>query len=301
VAPVQDGPEVRGAIFESKSGRQAILARVVIDATGDGDIFALAGAAFETDVVAPDAREEFEFVVSPNIHDRMTLSSRWGGVDMERYLAFRREHPSQYHALMARAKEHGVFDRPHVMPRSDVALFMAPKMSGYSCLDVEHLTAVEIEGRRRVRGMLDFYRRAMPGFERAWLIDTSPQIGTRHSRRLVGVTKMTREAWTTGRRHDDEIAISPPPNARYPDVSVPLGCLVPATLDGLLAAGRNLSSDPATHSFMREIPQCWALGQAAGVAGAVAVASGVRLRDVDVAEVQRQLAKQGAWLPSRGS
>ena len=123
------------------------------------------------------------------------------------------------------------------MPRNDVALFMAPKMSGYSCLDVEHLTAVEIEGRRRVRQMLDFYRREMPGFERAWLIDTSPQIGTRHSRRLMGVTRMTREAWTAGLRHDDEVGISPPPNARYPNVSIPLGCLVPAALDGLLAAG----------------------------------------------------------------
>ena len=299
VAAIQEDGQVRGAIFESKSGRQAILARVVIDATGDGDVFALAGAPYDTDTVAPDAREEFEFVVSPNIHDRMTLSSRWGGVDMERYLAFRRDQPEQYRAVMARAREQGVVDRPHVMPRSDVALFMAPKMSGYSCIDVEHLTAVEIEGRRRVRQMLEVYRREMPGFERAWLIDTSPQIGTRHSRRLVGVTRMARAEWTAGLRHGDEIAISPAPNARYPNVSVPLRCLVPASLDGLLAAGRNLSSDTATHSFMREIPQCWAMGQGAGVAAALAVAAGVRVRDVDVAEVQRQLVKQGAWLPAR--
>jgi hypothetical protein len=111
---------------------------------------------------------------------------------------------------------------------------------------------------------------------------------------------MTREAWTAGRRHADEVGISPPPNARYPNVSIPLGCLVPQALDGLLAAGRNLSSDPATHSFMREIPQCWAMGQAAGVAAAVAAGAAVRVRDVDVAEVQRQLVKQGVWLPPRG-
>jgi len=300
VASVQEGPEVRGVIFESKSGRQAILAPVVIDATGDGDVFALAGAPYETDVFPPDAKEEVEFVVRPNIHDRMTLSSRWGGVDMDRYLAFKRDHPVQYQALMARGKKQGVLDRPHVMPRDDVALFMGPKISGYSCLNIEHLTAVEIEGRHRVRRMLDFYRREIPGFERAWLIDTSPQIGTRHSRRLVGVTKMTREAWTTGRRHADEVAVSPSPNVRYPNVSIPLGCLVPAALDGLLAAGRNLSSDTATHSFMREIPQCWAMGQAAGVAAAVAVAARVRVREVNVTEVQRALEKQGVWLPPRG-
>jgi hypothetical protein len=297
VAAVQEGGEVKGAIFESKSGRQAILAKVVVDATGDGDVFALAGGRYETDTVPADAREEFEFVVPPNIHDRMTLSSRWGGVDMDRYLAFRNGEPDRYQAIMASARRHGVVDRPHAMPRNDVALFMAPKMSGYSCLDVEHLTAVEIEGRRRVRQLLDFYRREMPGFERAWLIDTSPQIGTRHSRRLEGVKRMTRDAWTAGLRHADEVGLSPSPNVRYPNVSIPLGCLVPTALDGLLAAGRNLSSDTATHSFMREIPQCWAMGQAAGVAAAVAVAAGVRVRDVDVIEVQRQLAKQGVWRP----
>jgi hypothetical protein len=246
VAPVQDGPEVRGVIFESKSGRQAILAAAVIDATGDGDVFALAGAAYDTDVFPPDSREEFEFVVAPNIHDRMTLSSRWGGVDMERYLAFRRDHPAQYHALMARAKEGGVVDRPHVMPRNDVALFMAPKMSGYSCLDVEHLTAVEIEGRRRVRQMLEFYRREMPGFERAWLIDTAAD---RHPPQppAGGCDEMTREAWTRGLRHDDGSAS----RRRMPAINViPLGCLVPGRSTAL-AAGRNLSSDTATHSFMR--------------------------------------------------
>ncbi len=300
VAPIQEDARVQGAIFESKSGRQAILAKVVIDATGDGDVFALAGAPYETDRVPADQREEHEFVVAPNIHDRMTLSSRWGGVDMERYLTFRREEPARHAAILLRGKEQGVVDRPHAMPQNDVALFMAPKMSGYSPIDVEDLTAVEIEGRRRVRRMLDFYRREMPGFERAWLIDTSPQIGTRHSRRLVGVTRMVREAWTAGVRHDDEIGISPPPNRRYPNVSIPLSCLVPAALDGLLAAGRNLSSDAATHSFMREIPQCWAMGQAAGVAAAVAVAAGERVREADLGEVRRQLVKQGVYLPDRG-
>ena len=72
---------------------------------------------------------------------------------------------------------------------------------------------------------------------------------------------------------------------------------MPAAVEGLLAAGRNLSSDTATHSFMREIPQCWAMGQAAGVAAAVSVSAGVRLRDVDVAEVRRELLKQGVYLP----
>jgi hypothetical protein len=295
-APIQEGSAIRGIIFESKSGRQAILARTVIDASGDGDIFAMAGAAFDSDTVPPDSGDDQEFVVPATIHNRMNISFRWGGVDMERYLSFRREHPEEYQALMQQGKEIGVVDRPHVMPRNDVALFMAPKLSGYSPLDVNDLTAVEIEGRRRMMLMLDFYRRHIPGFGQAWLLDTSPQIGTRHSRRLIGMKKMHKQEWTTGVLHDDEVGVSPAPNIRYPNVSIPLGCMIPPTLDHLLAAGRNLSSDSASHSFMREIPQCWALGQAAGVAAAVAVNAGVHVRDVDITEVRGQLRRQGVYL-----
>lgn len=296
VAPVQDGETVRGIIFESKSGRQAILADVVIDATGDGDIFAMAGAPFDMDTVPAQSEDDAEFVVPASIHNRMNISCRWGGVDMAHYLAFRRDQPEAYQALMERGKAMGIADRPHVMPRNDMTLFMAPKLAGYSPLNVEDLTALEIEGRRRMLQILDFYRRHMPGFAHAWLMDTSPQLGTRHSRRLVGVKKMNKTTWTTGILHPDEVGVSPSPNVRYPNVSIPLGCMIPSTLDGLLAAGRNLSSDSATHSFMREIPQCWALGQAAGVAAAVAVNAGTPVRRVDLTEVRQQLRKQGVHL-----
>jgi hypothetical protein len=107
---------------------------------------------------------------------------------------------------------------------------------------------------------------------------------------------MTRAAWATGQLHEDEIALSPPPHPRYPNVSIPFGCLVPASLDNLLAAGRNLSCDAVTHTFTREVPNCWAMGQAAGVAAAVAISAGVRVRDVDVRDVQRQLVKEGVAL-----
>jgi hypothetical protein len=297
VAAIQEGDAVHGVIFESKSGRQAILADVVIDATGDGDIFALAGAPFEMDTYHANApAEEVEFVIPATIHDRMNISCRWGGVDMERYRHFRREHAEAYQAIMEQGKAIGVVDRPHSMPRNEVALFMAPKLSGYSCLNVEDLTAVEIEGRRRMMRMLDFYRHNMPGFEHAWVMDTSPQLGTRHSRRLAGVKKMVRAEWSSGVVHQDEVGVSPSPNRRFPNVSVPLGCLVPVALNNLLAAGRNLSSDPASHSFMREVPQCWLMGQAAGVAAAVAANAGVRVRDVDIHDVRQQLVKQGVYL-----
>jgi hypothetical protein len=95
VAVIQEGHAVRGVIFESKSGRQALLADVVIDTTGDGGIFALAGAPFERDTYqanqANQDSEEVEFVIPVSIHDRMNISCRWGGVDIEHYRRFRRE------------------------------------------------------------------------------------------------------------------------------------------------------------------------------------------------------------------
>ncbi len=284
VAPVQEDKDIRGVVFESKAGRQAILAKVVIDATGDGDIFALASAEFDTDVVEED------------IHHMMNVAFLWDGTDIERYLAFRREHPDEFRAIMQRGREMGVHDRPHVMPRNDMALFMGPRLSGYSCIDIEDLSAVEIESRQRMMTMLDFYRRYMPGFEQARIMQTAPQMGVRHSRRLRGVTRMARDDWMTGKLYDDEIGLSPPPNPRHPNVSIPLGCMVPSSLDNLLAAGRNLSCDPVTHVFMREVPNSWAMGQAAGVAAATAISAGARVRDVNVRDVQGQLLKQGVSL-----
>ena len=286
VAPIQEANEIRGVIFESKSGRQALLTNVVIDATGDGDIFAMAKSPFEVD------EEE-------DISDfRMNVAFFLGGVDIERYLDFRRSSPEEFRQVTAIGSEMGLgMDaRPHVTPRNDVALFMGPKLKGYSAIDVEDLTEVELESRRRMMTILDFYKSNMPGFEDAWLLSTAPQMGTRHSRRLVGMKKVTREDWMAGKIQEDEIGISPPPNPRTPNVSIPLGCLVPADLDNLLAAGRNLSCDAAVHTFLRLIPQCWAMGQAAGVAAAVSIDSGVRVREVDVGEVRRQLFKQGVIL-----
>jgi 2-polyprenyl-6-methoxyphenol hydroxylase-like FAD-dependent oxidoreductase len=286
VAPVQEGNEVRGVIFESKEGRKALLAQVVIDATGDGDIFAMSGAPFEGDIEQDD------------IHHKINVAFMWGGVDMERYFDFRRQHQDEFRAITQRGSELGLSPDsvPHAMPRNDVALFMGPRLSGYSATNVNDLTEVEVESRRRMMTMLDFYRRNMPGFNDAWIMATAPQMGTRHSRRLAGVKKVVRDEWTAGKLHEDEIGISPPPNPRSPNVSIPLGCLIPVGVDNLLAAGRNLSCDAATHTFLRLIPQCWEMGQAAGVAATVAIQAGTRVRDVDVSEVRRQLVKQGVVL-----
>ena len=284
-APIVEGNQLRGALFEGKEGRQAILAKIVVDASGDGDLYAWAGAPFESDIDESD------------IHHCMNVAFMWAGVDMERWYAFKQQEPQAHAEFVRRGRELlGFLDRPYASWRSDVALWMGPRMSGYSPLNVEDLTTVEVESRKRMIEHLDYYRRNAPGFERAWVMLTAPQMGSRHSRRLGGARRMRNEEWKAGHQHDDEIGISPAPSPAFPNVSIPYGSLVPAQLDGILAAGRHLSCDPQTHTFMREIPQCWVTGQAAGVAAALAADRGVQPREVDVPTLQRELARQGVVL-----
>jgi hypothetical protein len=286
--PIVEGNRVRGVVFESKEGRQAIFADCVIDATGDGDLFSRAGARSESDIEQDD------------IHHCMNTAFLFGGVDMERFLEFRAEHPEQFSEFMRLGRERcGLFERAFVSWRNDVALFMGPRQSGYSGLDVDDLTTVDIRSHEAIRSMLAFYREHAPGFEGAFMMLSGPQIGVRHTRRLAGVTRVTRAQWPTALVHADEIGVTPSVNPKWPSISVPLGSLIPESLDGLLAPGRHVACDRNSHGFMREIPQCWLTGQAAGVAAAVAVTQAVEVRAVDVAAVQRRLRAQGALVRER--
>ncbi|MDO8767884.1 MAG: FAD-dependent oxidoreductase [Burkholderiaceae bacterium] len=283
--PIMDEGRVAGVTFESKEGRMAIRAKVVIDATGDGDIFARAGAAFVNDIEEAD------------VHHCMNTSWLFGGADMERWLAFRSGQPEQYSAFMASGREAcGLFDRPFVSWRNDVALFMGPRQSGYSALDVDDLTAVEVRSHRAMAAHLDFYKKHAPGFEDAYLMLSAPQIGVRHARRLTGMDSVLRSRWSDGVALPDEIGVTPAVSPKFPNISIPYGALVPERLDGLLACGRHVSCDRNSHGFMREIPQCWITGQAAGAAAALAVAQGVQPRAVNIASLQHALQQQGVYL-----
>jgi hypothetical protein len=277
---------VRGVIFESKEGRQAILADVVVDATGDGDIYARAGAAFEADID------------ETTIHHCVNVACLWCGVDMERWFRFKHEDQVGYAAFLEKGREHlGMIERPNAGWRNDVALFMGPRLSGYSALSIADLTAVEIESRRRMVAHLDYYRRCAPGFENAWIMLTAPQIGTRHARRLAGLKRISQPEWRAGGRQPDEIGVSPSMSPNWGNVSVPLGSLIARDFDNLLAAGRNISCDPQSHMFMREIPQCWLTGQAAGAAAALAAAAGRSAQDLPIEPLRAELKRQGAYLP----
>jgi hypothetical protein len=282
VATIVDGESVKGVIFESKQGRLALIAPVVIDCTGDGDVFAQAGASYDDDFDSESA------------HARLTTSFRFGNVDMRRYLDFWMLRRDEFSEVMQRASAQGIKLLAHPTPYDSVALFLTPKMSGYSALDVADLTAVEFVSRDMARDGLRFFREHVPGFERAWILDTASQIGTRHARRLVGAERITIEHWMADGSYADSIGLCPGMTPSFPTLEIPYRSLVPARLDGLLAAGRNLSADTRSHAALREIPECWAMGEAAGVAAVQALSDRVALRDVDIAAVQAQLARQGA-------
>jgi hypothetical protein len=283
--PIVENGQVKGVVFESKEGRMAIMARVVIDATGDGDMFARAGAAYDNDIEEAD------------VHHCMNTSWLFGGVDMKRWIDFKAGEPEKHAAFMQGGREQlGLFERPFVSWRNDVALFMGPRQSGYSALDVDDLTEVEVKSHRAMAAHLEYFRQHAPGFENAYMMQSAPQIGVRHARRLKGVGAVLRTQWPNGIALPDEVGVSPAVSPKFPNISIPYGALVPERLEGLLACGRHISCDKNSHGFMREIPQCWITGQAAGAAAALAVARNVQPRAVDVHELQAALLAQGVFL-----
>src|ERR1700733_3941837 len=135
-APIIEGNNVKGVIFESKEGRHAVLAKIVVDTTGDADLIARSGAQCESDIDASD------------IHHCMNTVFMLGGVDMERWLAFRRDEPEAFAAFMTLGRDRvKFFEKPFVSWRNDVALFLGPRLAGYSAVDVEDLTTVELRSR----------------------------------------------------------------------------------------------------------------------------------------------------------
>ena len=283
--PVVEDGVAKGVIFESKMGRHAVMAKVVVDTTGDGDMFARAGAEFETDIQSDDP------------HHSMNTAFALGHVDMDKWFEFRASNSEQYTEFLKRGREYcGFFQPPYASWSKDIALFLGPRQSGLSALDVDDMTEVEIRSHRLMQTHWEFFRANAPGFENSFMMQSANQLGVRHTRRMAGVAQIKRSDWSDGPGRADEVGLSPSVSQKYPLVPVPYGSLVPRRLDGMLAAGRHMSCDANSHGFMREIPQCWLTGQAAGVGAAVAANRGIQPRAADVAEIRAILREQGALL-----
>ena len=283
--PVMIDGRIDGVILQSKQGRHAVRARMVVDTTGDGDLFTQAGEAADNDVQ------------DGSIHHTMNTAWLFAGLDIPRWLRFRMSEKQAFSEFSQQARSRfNQFSLPMPAWRDDVAVFMGPRLSGFSAVDLEDLNQVEHLSRQRMQQHLEFYRQHAPGFEDAWIMLTGPQIGVRHSRRMRGRFPMTGADWRAGIRHADEIGISPSLAPKFASVSIPYRALVASGTRNLLAAGRHMATDAQTHTFMREIPQCWVTGQAAGAAAALAAADGSDAATVDIAALQAALLKQGAHL-----
>jgi hypothetical protein len=314
---VAENNEVKGVIIESKSGRQAILADLVIDCTGDGDVAVSAGAPWER---AP-AKDLLP----------MTLNIALGGIDPEKLKEYKRG--SLKLAEMFKKAEEVGFRSVQILPslpdRKGVARPLLPfgkmpaianvenwkkywqridetphaavgNIFGVDCSNVEDLTKAELATRKGILRAVDFMRKHVPGFENCYVSTSSPQIGIRESRRITGGYVLT---WNNdamkSRRHAD--AINQARVMGGPTFDIPYRCLVPRKIDGLLTAGRCISVDHelARGIAIRDEQQAMALGQASGTAAALAIKARVRPRDLDVPTLQDKLREQGLNLPKR--
>ena len=258
---IRDGDRLRGVVFQSKSGRFAILADVVIDTTGDGDIFASVGAPFELEKVLP------------------WLWFRMGGVtDVD--AAF----DAGAGCLRTVAAGQVLFPwgaTERIIRKIDAT-------------DPADLTLAEIECRKKVMEAVDELRRTHPHFKDAHICEIARDLGITESRRLIGEYVLRRE--DMNQPIDDAIAITGHWTKYGALYWIPYRSLLPKEFSNLLVAGRCISVDHRTHHATKEIPPCMATGEAAGTAAALAVQAGVSPKTIDVRVLQARLRDGGAIL-----
>jgi len=267
-----EGRRIKGVVCDTKSGPEAILGDVGIDTTGDLDVAAAAGA--------------------PHIGGAYMLTTvfRLGNVDCDAAERFEREQPKQFALLDKEVKRLIGGSWAHWWlrtPLPGVVWCNCPHMTGLDGLKVEDLTRAEVTGRQHIHQSVDFVRANVPGFERCVVIDVAPQTGVRQTRMLEGEYVITKEDLMARTRFADAVA-------RGRDYTTPYRALLPKQIDNLLVAGRHYSATSSAQKMSREIPPCMAMGEAAGVAAAMALDAGVSVRDVDVKRLQAKLRAQGA-------
>jgi hypothetical protein len=297
---VMEDQRITGLVVDGKSGLGQIRARVIVDTSGDADICFHAGVPFQRAGEDGPAQS-------------LTTTFRLGNVDVERALAVKRP---QLEALMKRANLSGQYRLPreegsvHITPLPGVVATNMTRVAQVDATDPVQLTRAEVEGRRQAQEYVRFLRTEIPGYERAYLINFSVQIGIRETRRVYGEYRLTREDVLAGRKFDDAIAQCGAPiedhhpgsNTRWEYIpggatyDIPYRCLLPLDSENLLIAGRCLSATHDAHASVRSMGQCMAMGQAAGTAAALAVATGQSPRQLSIKDLQARLLAGGVLL-----
>lgn len=335
-----EGGQVRGVRVANKSGLQSVFGKVVIDATGDGDVAASAGAEFQW------GRKGDE------LGQPMTMFFEMAGVDVASLRAYIAGHPDDFEwtsvlesprpipaefnqeyfvaqgfkTAVATARAAGELElgRDTVLLqstlRSGTIVFNSTRIGKLRGTDAEQLSQAEVVGRRQAMSLAAFAKKYLPGFANAYVSSTGGQIGVRESRHVLGEYLLTAEDVVEGRRFPDVVArgffpvdIHDPKGGRgYQEggstwikpkgpYDIPIRCLVPKAVDGLVLCGRNISATHEAHGSLRVMGTAFGIGHGAGATAAVAALSGVAPRAVDVARVQRLLVEQHANLDLEGS
>lgn len=267
VEAIVDEAKVKGVIIASKSGRQAVFARVVVDASGDGDIAASAGALYKK-----ANKKDAHFMP-------MTLMFRMANVDSEK---IKRD--------------------PRGILIDKTLVSWGPSIAGRDGTRVEDLTDAEIEAREEMICMVEEWKKR-PGMENAYLIQTATTIGVRETRRIVGEYTLTEKDALEGKRFKDVVAISANPVPAYykeryffkhEGFDIPYRCLIPQKIENLILSGRCISAEPVPFQSARSMAPAMAVGQAAGTAAALCVKTQGTPRDLNVRILQSKLTERGA-------
>jgi hypothetical protein len=263
VAIVKDGERISHVVFESKAGREAIACGAVIDCTGDADIAVLAGEAVETERVHP-----WLWFRTANVAEVAAEASKL--------------RPGYYRTTGA-----GGYLHP----------WGAAERIGHDIdpTNPDDLTYAEVECRRLVRAEVDRLRGKAPGFEHAYLAGFAATLGITESRRLIGEHVLTREEMDQPRA--DAIAVTGHWTKYGSTYEIPWCSLLARESPNLAVAGRCISVDHRTHHATKEIPACFATGQAAGIGAAMALQRGEKLGELEVDALRAKLRAAGAYLP----
>ena len=323
VAPIVDNGVIQGVITESKSGREAILAKRVIDATGDADVAARAGA--------PYRKTPKEEMMAVSVMFSMT------GVNKKRFLEQVKADPQTYKDwtgngewnITTTGKEDDLFSpfirKPFkqavaagIIPASlstiagtwgsvtdqgDLTYLNLVHVPNIDGTDANDLTLGEIEGRRQAIYAVEALRKFMPGCEDAKLRNFGMTLGVRDTRKIDALYNLTEQDVREQGRFDDAIGIFPefidgygililPTTGRY--FHVPYRSLVPRGIGNLLVAGRSIGGDKVSHAAVRNMACCAVSGQGAGTAAAVSLQTGESFDRLDIAAVRKELKRQGA-------
>ncbi len=314
---VEDGA-VTGVIIESKSGRQFVGAKVLIDCSADADMAAKAKAPFVMGSGEAEAKMQpvSMYFIMKNVDLKRladwartcddvparAIPADEAGLEYGLWL-------TGFNGMLRRfQQETGVrLQRDNItLKTADGQMYVnATRVLGVDVFSPKEFTAAILECYRQIEGVARFLKERVPGFEAARLGQVSPILGVRETRHILGEYTLTGRDSRGETRFEDSIAadnsaldIHDPKGGdvdfqSMPPYEIPYRCLLPQGVEQLLVAGRCISADHEAHARSRNMPACMATGQAAGVAAAIAVEEGVTVRGVPLAKVQTALLEMG--------